>query len=104
MTDVARPRVIMSSRFRERYNFSRCRRFLALVVMISAILPSKDMYSQTASTGAITGVILDRSGAALPGVALHVTKEDGPEEKSAISDSNGRFVFLMLTPGSYSLR
>ena len=39
---------------------------------------------------------MDPSGAVLPGVILHLTKQDGSEDKSATSDNNGRFDFFLL--------
>ncbi len=68
---------------------------LILMALTIALLSSRNMYSQTASTGALTGVTLDPSGAVLPGVILHLIREDGSEEKSATSDNNGRFGFLI---------
>jgi len=59
--------------------------------------------AQTASTGALAGLMLDPSGAALPGVAIHLTKNDGGKTLSAISDEEGRFGFLLLSPGAYKL-
>jgi Carboxypeptidase regulatory-like domain/TonB-dependent Receptor Plug Domain len=56
---------------------------------------------QTASTGALTGVTLDPSGAVIPGVILHLTNVNGSEAKSATSDNNGRFGFFLLPPGTY---
>ena len=61
-------------------------------------------FGQTASTGALTGVTLDPSGAVLPGVVVHLTKEGGGEKRSATSDENGRFGFLLLPPGRYELQ
>ena len=61
-------------------------------------------FGQTASTGALTGVTLDPSGAVLPGVVVHLAKEGGGEKKSATSDENGRFGFLLLPPGRYELQ
>jgi hypothetical protein len=60
-------------------------------------------FGQTASTGAFTGVTLDPSGAVLRGVVVHLAKEGGGEKKSATSDENGRFGFLLLPPGRYEL-
>src|SRR5579864_1382810 len=77
---------------------------LALVALAFAILSSRSMHSQTASTGALTGVTLDPSGAVLPDVILHITTRDGSEEKSATSDNTGRFDFLLLRPGIYKLQ
>jgi Carboxypeptidase regulatory-like domain/TonB dependent receptor-like, beta-barrel len=61
-------------------------------------------FGQTASSGALTGVTLDPSGAVVPGVVVHLNKEGGGEKKSATSDENGRFGFLLLPPGTYELQ
>lgn len=61
------------------------------------------LYSQTASTGAVTGVTLDPSGAALPGVIVQVSREGGGEAKSATSDDGGRFGFGLVPPGAYKV-
>ncbi len=74
------------------------------VTLTFAILSSIYVYSQTASTGVLTGVTLDPSGAVLRSVVLRLTREDGSEEKSSSSDSNGRFDFLLLPPGIYRLQ
>jgi len=60
--------------------------------------------SQTASTGALTGIILDPSGAGVPGVTAQLAKDDGSEVKYATSDEQGRFAFLFLPPGRYKLK
>jgi len=59
--------------------------------------------SQTASTGALTGVALDPSGAALPGVLLHLVSQETSETNSATTDQEGRFAFPVLRPGDYKL-
>ena len=59
---------------------------------------------QTASTGAVTGIAVDQSGAVLRGVVVLLTKDGGGERRSAISDENGRFGFPLLTPGRYQLQ
>ena len=61
-------------------------------------------FGQTASTGALTGVMLDPTGAVLPGVVVHLAKDGGGERKSVTSDENGRFGFLLLGPGKYELQ
>ena len=60
--------------------------------------------AQTASTGALVGVTIDPSGAVVRGVTIHLTKTDGSEGKSATSDENGRFGFLLLPAGTYQLQ
>ena len=88
----------------KRHSVWRCCWPLTLVALILAPLSDPAAHSQTASTGALTGVALDPSGAALPGVILHLTKQDSSEEKSAISGDNGRFDFLLLSSGIYALQ
>ena len=77
---------------------------LLLMALTVAMLCSVDIYSQTASTGALTGVILDPSGAVLPGVTLHLRNEIGSEAKSATSDNSGRFAFFLLPAGTYEVQ
>jgi hypothetical protein len=82
-----------------------CRRwFLLLVAMTVALLSSINTFSQTASTGALTGLTLDPSGAILPRVSVHLVKSDGTETMSADSDENGLFGFFLLPPGSYEVQ
>lgn len=61
-------------------------------------------YGQTASTGALTGVTLDPSSAAIPGVVLRLINPDTAETQSATSDDEGRFRFLLLSPARYQLQ
>jgi hypothetical protein len=75
-----------------------------LLTLIVALFSSRKTFGQTASTGALTGFTLDPSGAVLPGVVLQLTTEDGSEARSAASDNNGRFRFLLLRPGTYKLQ
>jgi hypothetical protein len=93
----------MSSGLQERHRL--CRRWsLPLITLIVVLLSSRSTYCQTASTGALTGVTLDPSGAVLPGVVVDVSKEGGGEKTSVISDENGRFGFPLLPPGKYELQ
>ena len=61
-------------------------------------------FGHTASTGAVTGVTLDPSGAVLPGVGVDLSKKGGGERKLATSDENRRFGFPLLPPSKYELQ
>jgi len=76
--------------------------FLTLVALSLAL--AAGALGQTASTGALTGLTMDPSGAVLPGVMLHLKNQDGSEAKSATSDNNGRFAFFLLPPGTYAVQ
>lgn len=73
------------------------------IVVISLASPSR-LSGQTASTGAVTGVTSDPSGAILPAVSIRLSAHDSSSTKSVISDANGAFVFPSLSPGTYDLQ
>ena len=73
------------------------------MIAIALGLSEDRLYSQTASTGAVTGVALDPSGAPLPGVSVKLSKKGSGDTRSATSDDGGRFAFLMVPPGAYKL-
>jgi Carboxypeptidase regulatory-like domain len=80
---------------------SRSRKLLIPIVL--AVVLVGHLASQTASTGALTGVTLDPSGAVLPGVVIHLVNQETSETSPVTSDQEGRFAFLLLPPGNYSL-
>jgi hypothetical protein len=53
-------------------------------------------------TGNLYGEITDNQGAALPGVT--VTVVGGPAPQVQITDAEGRFRFMGLTPGHYEVQ
>jgi hypothetical protein len=61
------------------------------------------LFGQTASTGAMIGVVLDPSGAAVPGVMVGVERRDGIAVTSVDTDETGQFGVLLLEPGTYLL-
>ena len=78
-------------------------RVLFSLIAISFVLASQ-ICGQTASTGAITGITLDPSGAVVAGVVIRFVAKDFPDTKSSVSDENGWFGFLSLPPGTYELQ
>ncbi len=54
-------------------------------------------------TGAISGVVKDRSGAVVPGAKLILTNTATSGEKQQTTKSAGTFAFPQLTPGNYRL-
>jgi hypothetical protein len=80
------------------------RGILSAGLIAIATLLSTSLHGQTTSTGALTGVSLDPSGAELPGVLLRLSNRETGRTKSAISDEHGRFSFLLLRPGTYQLQ
>ena len=56
------------------------------------------------TTGTITGVVKDTSGAVVPGVSVHVTNVDTGAARTVVSDADGRYEAPNLAVGNYSVR
>ena len=59
--------------------------------------------SQTASTGALTGITTDATRAVIPGVSVTLTNEATRELRTAVSGENGNYSFPQLSPNTYRL-
>jgi len=94
----------MNASLNRRVLLKRYRSFMKLGLIILSLGTANDIYCQTASTGALTGVVSDVSGALLPGVKIAIIKDDSGEARSTTSDEEGRFGILLLSPGSYHLQ
>ena len=61
--------------------------------------------AQAQTTGSITGIVTDGSGAVLPGVSITITGDrliGGPQAQ--VSDASGAYRFDRLVPGSYHVK
>lgn len=73
---------------------------LLLVTAFAAVSAS----AQTQiTTGVIQGNVEDEHGATVPGATVEVKNVDTNLTKTLTTDDNGRFVFLQLPPGRYTL-
>ncbi len=59
--------------------------------------------AQTASTGALTGVITDAAGAVVVDAQVKVTNEATKETRAVSSQSNGSYSVALLLPGAYRI-
>ncbi|MGH9822556.1 MAG: carboxypeptidase-like regulatory domain-containing protein, partial [Blastocatellia bacterium] len=55
------------------------------------------------TTGVIQGTVVDQSGAVIPDAKIEVKSADTNQTRNLTSDTDGRFVFLQLPPGRYTL-
>src|SRR5947209_1238927 len=55
-------------------------------------------------SGTIRGTVADPSGAVLQNAQVSVTNNATGEVRKVVSDANGRFEFLLLPVGTYTLR
>src|SRR5260370_1689370 len=70
---------------------------LALMFLLIAVT------AEASPTGSIVGSVKDPSGAAITGAKLTLTNQATNAKMDALSDTNGGFQFLQLTPPTYPL-
>ena len=76
--------------------------FLLTFLMTLLGLPAGG-WSQTASTGAILGQVVDPTGRGLPQASIEAKNEDSAISRSTLSDDDGRFALPLLSPGTYQV-
>jgi hypothetical protein len=59
--------------------------------------------AQTPTTGALTGVVRDSSGAVLPDTVIKATNQATGTTRTVKADSAGAYVLPLLSPGAYSV-
>jgi Carboxypeptidase regulatory-like domain len=75
---------------------------LVLTVVSFSILSFSQATSESSVRGNLAGVVADSSGAVVPGAKVILSGPTG--DRTATTDSQGRFIFPVLTPGFYSVR
>ena len=80
--------------------FTLCAALLALFMLAPS--SRSTAFAQSATTGAIGGVVSDPGGALLPGVTVTVTQVDTGAARTVKSNASGEYRVTELDPGSYS--
>src|SRR3981189_3690991 len=79
-------------------------RRLGLRVVLGMVLTLCPGLAWAQTTGTITGVAKDTSGAVLPGVTVEVASPALIEKtRTAVSDGTGQYRIVNLLPGTYSV-
>ena len=91
----------MRSPFRPKFP----RPFIGLAVCILFVVAfAASVCSQTQiTTGTVQGTVEDEHGAVVPGATVEVKNLDTNLTRTLTTDDGGRFVFLQLPPGRYTL-
>jgi outer membrane receptor protein involved in Fe transport len=75
-----------------------------IVLSIAIILCAVGVFAQSQSTtGNIEGRVVDQNGAVVPNVSVSVTNQDTGFGKTAVTNSDGAYIFVLLPPGSYKV-
>src|SRR5262245_9572373 len=80
------------------------RKGLALAAALAVMLLAGRTFGQTATNGAIAGIVRDTTGAVLPGVTVEASSPALIEKvRSVVSDDQGNYKILELRPGTYTV-
>lgn len=74
------------------------------LVSVLCLLLAAAAFAQDASTGAVRGVVVDKTGGLIAGASIALVNDATGSRYSATSDSEGRFAFDLLPPGDYTGR
>ena len=84
------------------------RRFLArplfLLMVIACLLQGTTMLAQLAGKGAISGIVDDPTGAAIPNAKVMVTSTATGVSVTTASSNGGDYAFPTLDPGGYTIK
>ena len=99
----------MHTMFRSSRQFAQSTRVMksalhaALLVMLGAACPSSNVaYAQSATTGAITGVVTDTNGGLLPATTVTVKSADTSATRTVKTNAAGEYRVPDLEPGTYT--
>src|SRR5206468_12642269 len=59
--------------------------------------------AQTVTTGSISGIVTDQTGAAVPGITVTATSPNLIQPQSATTGPDGRYSIFNLPPGKYTI-
>lgn len=85
--------------------FKRSRAAIGLLIFVAmlAMSATRPANAQTETTGALSGIVMDSTGAVVPGATVTVTEVATTAKLVVKTDSQGRFIAGLLKPGSYKL-
>ena len=74
-----------------------------LICLVALVLASGGLVlAQETTTGSLAGIVVDVTGAVLPGATVTVTSAQG--DRTFVTDGDGRFFAPFLTPGRYGVK
>src|SRR5258708_27047202 len=80
------------------------RRYVFVFVVMACIAAAGTAWAQTQiTTGVIQGTVVDPSGAVVPAAEVEARNLDTNVKRTLTTGADGRFVFLQLPPGRYTV-
>src|SRR5580698_4012961 len=82
---------------------TRVRAFLVVALALSVSVMVSQTWAQTTTTGDISGVITDPTGAVVPNASVNLKSVDNGGLQSGKSNAAGAYHFSLLRPGDYTI-
>ena len=74
------------------------------VLIVCCFLAAMGTAANAQNNATVTGTVMDQSGAAIPDAMVTALSTQTGLQKSAVSDADGRYTILSLTPGTYDVK
>jgi hypothetical protein len=74
-----------------------------LFALLLLCVPGAALLAQSGTSGALTGTVMDSSGAVLPGAAVTETEVGSKATRIGQTNAEGRFLFSQINPGTYEI-
>ena len=78
--------------------------YCTFAFLLGVALLSGDVQSQTTTSGALSGVVIDQTNAVVPDAAVEIKDAAKGTTQSAKTDNEGVYQFSFLRPGTYTLK
>src|SRR5258708_6636561 len=76
---------------------------MAAAIMLALTFVAPAVHSQTITSGDITGIVADSSGAIVPGAKVVLKNVDTGDGRTVDSGADGQYRFTFLKPGQYTV-
>jgi hypothetical protein len=76
---------------------------LVVLFLAASFLMPQTASAQSATSGAVSGTVLDPSGALVSGASVDLTNKDTNAVQSALTNASGQYTFTGVRPGGYKI-
>src|SRR5689334_8524827 len=84
------------------FSFLRCK--AVILTLVVALLACSSLAIAQTITGSISGAVMDQTGGMIPGAIATLKSEKTGQSRGSTTNTEGRFNFAALQPGTYALK
>ena len=82
---------------------NKANRYFFLLVLLFIIVNSRGLDAQSGTTSAISGTVIDASGAVVANASVTATEVDTKATRAGRTDAGGHYLFSQVNPGTYRI-